>query len=641
MLLAAGIILLAGCAYFNTFYNAQKFYAEGLRLKEQNQSGSAKAKFDKAIEKSALVISRWPKSRWVDDALFLVGMSYYQTGQYPRAVRHFDQLLLAFPKSNLVAQAELYRGLALLGDGQYGTARLVLDMVRQKHRHLADIASYQLARSYISREEFAIAFDSLAWFVAHYPRSRLITQAVKELAETASRLQRWQEAERWFTRYWALESDAKLRAEAKLKIAACRFEEGRFAEAVGQIDDVLGRYGDFDDEANLLLGKVLLAQGRTSDALGTWSKVRSSNSYGAEAAFRIGRFHEEQKDFEQARVYYDTAKLRRADSDYGVLAVKRLTLLNAFMGQDTAPQDSAKRLFLRAEVYNLNLGDYDQACLLYQQVADSFPTSPWAPKALLAQAWIVKNVKHDSAAAVPLLKQLIAEYGATEYADEARRWLGLPVPKRKVVKAPAPVEQVAVQTDTIPKPGPEPVSPEEASITESEPRAQPEPGPFPKGRHRPGGRGARERLDEATGQSQLTQPPSSARESVVPLPVRETTAARSEAVPPAQPGLAPVHFDTDRWDIRAGDTAALNQNARRLKQHPELKVVIVGHCDPRGTVAYNLALGQRRADAVKNYLVKAGVPEERLTTRSAGESQPIATSPAEYWQDRRVEFQIE
>jgi len=129
-----------------------------------------------------------------------------------------------------------------------------------------------------------------------------------------------------------------------------------------------------------------------------------------------------------------------------------------------------------------------------------------------------------------------------------------------------------------------------------------------------------------------------ARESVVPPPVQETTAAQSESVPHTKPELALVHFDTDRWDISAADTAALNENARLLKQHPELKVVIVGHCDPRGTVEYNLALGQRRADAVKSYLVKVGVPEEQLTTRSAGESQPISTTPADYWQDRRVEL---
>ena len=139
-LLAAVVLLGAGCAYYNTFYNAQAAYREGMKLKDQNQNFQAKAKFDKAIEKSALVIKRWPKSRWVDDALYLVGASYYQEGQYEKAVREFDQLSLAFPNSGLVPRAELYRGLALLAGKQYGTARVTLEAVKQKYPRLADEA---------------------------------------------------------------------------------------------------------------------------------------------------------------------------------------------------------------------------------------------------------------------------------------------------------------------------------------------------------------------------------------------------------------------------------------------------------------------------------------------------------------------
>jgi hypothetical protein len=82
VLLVAVVLLGGGCAFYNTFYNAKASYREGMKLKEQNQNTQARAKFDKAIEKSALVIKQWPKSRWVDDALFLVGTSYYQVGQY-------------------------------------------------------------------------------------------------------------------------------------------------------------------------------------------------------------------------------------------------------------------------------------------------------------------------------------------------------------------------------------------------------------------------------------------------------------------------------------------------------------------------------------------------------------------------------
>ncbi|MEO0080437.1 MAG: OmpA family protein, partial [candidate division WOR-3 bacterium] len=448
----------------------------------------------------------------------------------------------------------------------------------------------------------------------------------------------WNEAEEWFRKYAFLESDAKRRTEAKLKIAACRYEEGKFQEAARQAQDVLGRYSDIDEEANLLLGKALLAQGRSDDALKTWARVRSASSAGAEAAFRIGRFYEEQKEFALARAYYDSAKLRRADSDYGVLAVKRLSLLDAFASQETTSQDAAKRLFLLAEVHNLNLGDFDQALVLYQQVYDSFPGSPWAPKALFANAWLLKNIKQDSAGAVPILKRIIAEYPETEYADESRRWLGLPVPKRKVVKVTAPAETVAAKSDSIkaPEPLPESKTIEEAEAEESTARPEsprePRPGMFPKGRHRPPG--ARELIDEATGLPKVTLVP--VAETVAAPPAEETTVTQ-----PPRPQLEIVHFDTDSWRIRPADTAALNQNARLLLANPSLKIVLIGHCDPRGTAEYNLKLGQRRADAVRDYLVSAGIPGERIVTRSEGENRLISANPDEFWLDRRVEFQLE
>ena len=424
-LLAAFVLLGAGCAYFNMYYNAQAAYREGMKLKDQNQ--------DKAIEKSALVIKRWPKSQWVDDALFLVGASYYQEGQYDKAVREFDQLSLAFPTSEYVPRGELYRGLALLADKQYGTARLTLDAVKQKYAKLADEAAYNLAKSFIDRQELSAGTDSLQAFIERFPKSHFRMSAVKLLADGSFSLKRYADAEKWYKSYAGMTDDPKLRALANLKIAACRYEQGKYEEATVQVNEVLGRYPDLDDEANLLLGKALAATGRTADALGAWAKVKGQSDVGAEAAFRIGKQYEEGSDFNKARAYYDTAKTRRVDSDYGVLAVKRLALLDALAARTTGKKaggdtlQPGEAMFLVAEVNNLDLGEYDKAMDMYQKVHDSFPGTDWAAKALFAKAWLLRNVKNDTAGAEPMLREEISEYSETEYADESRRWLGLPV----------------------------------------------------------------------------------------------------------------------------------------------------------------------------------------------------------------------
>jgi peptidoglycan-associated lipoprotein len=87
--------------------------------------------------------------------------------------------------------------------------------------------------------------------------------------------------------------------------------------------------------------------------------------------------------------------------------------------------------------------------------------------------------------------------------------------------------------------------------------------------------------------------------------------------------LQDVHFDYDRYDLRSEDRSILQQNAEWLKEHAGAKVEIEGHCDSRGTVEYNLALGAKRAKAVKDYLVSLGIASDRMSTISYGEELPL------------------
>jgi peptidoglycan-associated lipoprotein len=106
--------------------------------------------------------------------------------------------------------------------------------------------------------------------------------------------------------------------------------------------------------------------------------------------------------------------------------------------------------------------------------------------------------------------------------------------------------------------------------------------------------------------------------------------------------LAEVYFDFDKAEIRDADRAVLAKNADALKRFDFLRVTVEGHCDERGTVEYNLALGERRAKAAYDYLVSLGVPAERLKTVSYGKEVPVCTqSTEECWQrNRRAHFTV-
>ncbi len=99
-----------------------------------------------------------------------------------------------------------------------------------------------------------------------------------------------------------------------------------------------------------------------------------------------------------------------------------------------------------------------------------------------------------------------------------------------------------------------------------------------------------------------------------------------------------IYFDTDKFDVDATDQAALRTQAEWLQRYPAKRATIEGHCDERGTRDYNIALGERRANAAKNYLVSLGVDASRLSTVSYGKERPVALGSNEsaWAQNRRA-----
>lgn len=99
-----------------------------------------------------------------------------------------------------------------------------------------------------------------------------------------------------------------------------------------------------------------------------------------------------------------------------------------------------------------------------------------------------------------------------------------------------------------------------------------------------------------------------------------------------------IYFDTDKYDIDSEDAAALRSQAQYLQQYANARATIEGHADERGTRDYNLALGERRANAAKNYLVSLGIPASRVNTVSYGKERPVAlgSNEAAWAQNRRA-----
>ncbi len=137
---------------------------------------------------------------------------------------------------------------------------------------------------------------------------------------------------------------------------------------------------------------------------------------------------------------------------------------------------------------------------------------------------------------------------------------------------------------------------------------------------------------DASARVTVNQPPA--------VPVPTNTMSEEEEF---KANVQDIFFDYDVYDIRSDAQATLAKDASYLTSHPNIKIVIGGYCDERGSDEYNLALGQNRATAAKNALVTAGVAADRIRVVSYGKEKPFCTESNEQcWQlNRRAGFSID
>ncbi len=167
-------------------------------------------------------------------------------------------------------------------------------------------------------------------------------------------------------------------------------------------------------------------------------------------------------------------------------------------------------------------------------------------------------------------------------------------------------------------------------------------------------RGAEEqRAREAREREQREKEQARIREQEAQEQERRKASAEASLVPKVTPGiegvayesglLKDIRFDFDRYDVRPEDTAILKENAAVLTvKLPKAKIQIEGHCDERGTIEYNLALGERRANSAKKYIISLGISADRISTISYGEEKPLDPGHTEeaWAKNRRAHFII-
>jgi peptidoglycan-associated lipoprotein len=133
------------------------------------------------------------------------------------------------------------------------------------------------------------------------------------------------------------------------------------------------------------------------------------------------------------------------------------------------------------------------------------------------------------------------------------------------------------------------------------------------------------------GATQVSPPPRPTPAAVESSPLDQSVEALNRAG-----YLKDAFYDYDKYDLRDDARAALTADAEWLKKYPSVQVLIEGHCDERGTSEYNMALGDKRANAAKEYLVSLGIDQARVKTVSYGKERPFCSESTEScWQQNR------
>jgi TolA-binding protein len=433
---------ITGCAYFNTFYNAQSYFQQGRKLVTNDTLKVDSDLFDKAIEKSVNVIVKYPRSRWVDDALFIMGASYYYKGDYNRALEKLDVLIATYPDARNYNNALYYRALCQYKQGKYTPAIIQFQdlLAARGFRKKSEIA---LCYVYYRQQDY----QSLSGICAELLKVSLTTrekqQVLSLLGEAQFNLKEYDAALATYNRLLGATIKPEDKRALKLKIGKTYLATGRYEES----KTFLG--GDEDPEFKVLLAETYCRLGNIQESRQTYRDVVASAQYAylSRAYYQLGELWELEDSTDLAIAYYDTAAMKSGD-DFGQKGKKKADILKRVRSLKTDTLNIPRAEFLLAEVYFTEFKDLPRAIAAYEQVYAAFPKSDWAPKALYARFWITQTILKEDSLARNLADELAQNYPGSPYALSAEQILkgNFEIPDGR----PPPIDTLFLPNDSLP-----------------------------------------------------------------------------------------------------------------------------------------------------------------------------------------------
>jgi len=431
-----------GCAYFNTYYNAQKLYNSASKKHQQFPDTTAatsaeKEGLKKAIDKYADLALKYPNSRWVLPSLYNMGNAYYLRGEYDKAARKYQEIWQYYPESKYSAWSQLNSALISYNLRQWDKALWELSQIKTDDKNTIRRSAYLEALILQAIPDYPKAIISWERFLHKHYKSNLTINARYNYARCLFSLNEFTNSIRELEIILDSRIKRNFRYQVTMLLGQAYQGNGRYSEALPMYQRLLKRESDKARVSRIELEMVNCQTRRTPDDDAVKKYYDLSRKYpktdvSSSALFQIAQIYENQPELDSALAYYNYARNENPSSDVREAALKKsadISLLLAYRQQSDqqAAEQSAKLQFLMAEHYLFGLNKPDSALSTYSRVASDFAEQPLAPKAWFAAAWTARHRLSDNSKADSILSVLIEKYPRTRYANGARLMLNQPI----------------------------------------------------------------------------------------------------------------------------------------------------------------------------------------------------------------------
>jgi len=325
--LTIAILLNAGCAYFNTFYNARLYYGRASRATERNQTdkldNEEQTNYQKAVDKALLLLENFPNSKWADDALFLLGKSYFHLRDYTLAERRLNELISEYPGSPFVADAKFTLARTKVATERFREAESdFANLLRQNlsKKKIAEIIYHQ-AKLYERERDFAKAIETYADVLKADAQTwgTRVWYAVGNAYDTLGVFDKASDAYRQVLKF---NPTAEAEFESQFRLARSEKNQGRLDEAIKMLERLQGdeKYKARVPQLRLETADCLNRKGDVNGAMLTYQDVVQSNpntDAAAEAYWWISNIYEtERRDYDRAVDGYSQVRKQSARSPF-------------------------------------------------------------------------------------------------------------------------------------------------------------------------------------------------------------------------------------------------------------------------------------------------------------------------------------